>query len=651
MRKYFITHIILFCASLVFSQLPTFQWAVNMGSGSKGDHCLKVDISGNIYLTGFFQSTIDFDPGPGTFTLTADGLEDIFVSKVDASGNFLWAKKMGGKGNDCGLSLSIDGSGNIFTSGYFSDTLDFDPGPGTFTLTADGAKDIYVSKLDANGNFLWAKKMGGFAEEQANSIGLDATGNIYINGYFNNTVDFDPGAGTYTMTSKGMEDIFIEKLDATGNFIWAKQIGGIQSDQALSMVVDGTGNVNSTGYFSDEVDFDPGPAVSTLTANGAKDVFYSKLDASGNFVWGLGFGSYTDDVCYSIALDPAGNLYTTGSYSGYCDFDPGPPSYMMNYLGSTSSIFISKIDLTGNLSWAVGLNSWYSNAGHSIFVDFSGDVFCTGIFGDAMDFNPGPGTFYMTPVTSFFGATDVYVLKLNSFGTFMWAKSFGGIWWDDGRSIYAEFPDNVFINGSYNGTADFDPGMNIANLSPGGGFINKLGPCVTTPSAPINTTLINDQIICSGSSTTLTATGAGSIYWYPTATSFSIINSGSTFITPSLTTGTYTYYAVAATCTVSSRTPVTVTVNACVGINEVIKSDEGIVLFPNPNNGSFTLKIGNEIKNGELMIINSIGQKVFEQKIVTGINPINIKSISAGLYQYVLLQDSQRIFHGKFVMD
>ena len=503
-----------------------------------------------------------------------------------------------------------------------------------------GSNDIFISKLDNNGNFIWAKKMGGSGDEQSNSIDLDMAGNIYINGYFNNTVDFDPGAGTFTMISNGMEDIFVAKLNPSGNFAWAKQMGGIQSDQALSMVVDASGNVNSAGYFNDVVDFDSGLAVSTLTSNGGKDVFYSKLDASGNFVWGLGFGSYTDDVCYSIALDASGNLLTTGSYSGYCDFDPGPSSYMVNYSGGTSSIFISKLDAGGNLVWAFGMNSYWANEGRSIYADAVGNIYTAGVFSNSIDFDPGSGTYYLTPTPVYFGPNDIYVAKYTSTGNFVWARNFGSSFSETCGAITVDMSENIYITGSFPFSVDFDPGLNTfsitSNSNSGDIFISKFGPCMATPGSPINTTLANDQIICSSTSATLSASGAGTIYWYATPSGTSIIGSGTVFVTPSLTTGTYTYYALAATCTISPRTPLTVTVNACVGINEQELNISDVKIFPNPNNGSFTLKIESEIKNTELIIYNSLGQKVFEQKIISGENIIMTKNLAPGLYHAVL---------------
>ena len=152
-------------------------------------------------------------------------------------GDFIWARAMGGSINDFGYSIAVDITGNVYTTGHFYGTADFDPGPGTFNLSAavEGAppygSDIFVSKLDSDGNFIWAKRMGGSAEEweEGNDIIVDVTGNVYITGVFYGTADFDPGPGTFNLTSAGYRDTFVSKLDSAGDFVWAKRIGGVGS--------------------------------------------------------------------------------------------------------------------------------------------------------------------------------------------------------------------------------------------------------------------------------------------------------------------------------------------------------------------------------------------------------------------------------------
>jgi gliding motility-associated-like protein len=323
-----------------------FVWAKQLGGGTGNDisYSIATDASGNVLTTGYFTGTGDFDPGAGTFNLTSPGNRDIFISKLDASGNFVWAKRLGGTGNDDGYSIAIDASGNVLTTGEFFGTSDFDPGTGTFNLTSAGSWDIFISKLDASGNFVWAKKLGGTSTDFGNSIAIDASGNVFTTGNFQVSGDFDPGAGTFNLTSAGSYDIFISKLDASGNFGWAKQLGGTSTDFGNSIAIDASGNVFTTGDFIGTGDFDPGPATFSLTSAGDADGFISKLDASGNFVWAIQSGGTGTDRGYSIAIDALGNVLTTGYFEETVDFDPGACSYNLVSAGSNDS-FIQKLSI------------------------------------------------------------------------------------------------------------------------------------------------------------------------------------------------------------------------------------------------------------------------------------------------------------------
>src|ERR1035437_774923 len=213
----------------------------------------------------------------------------------------LWAKSMGGTNNDVGWSIATDASGNVYTTGNFQGTADFDPGAGVFNLTSAGSDDIFISKSDASGNLLWAKSMGSTGSDIGNSIALDASGNVYTTGYFYGTVDFDPGAGIFNLTAAaGVNNIFISKLDASGNFVWAKQMVGAGGSSSQFIILDASGNIYTTGAFNGTVDFDPGAGVSNLTAASGADIFISKLDASGNFVWAKSFYGANIDCGFSI---------------------------------------------------------------------------------------------------------------------------------------------------------------------------------------------------------------------------------------------------------------------------------------------------------------------------------------------------------------
>ncbi len=386
-----------------------YAWAKRMG-GTGGDvaRSVVVDASGNVYTTGAFNGTVDFDPGAGTANLTSAGVDDVFVSKLDASGNYLWAKRMGGTGSDVARSVVVDASGNVYTTGAFNGTVDFDPGAGTANLTSAGGEDIFVSKLNASGNHLWAKRMGGTTGEAGYGIAVDASGNVYTTGYFLGTADFDPGAGTANLTSAGVDDVFVSKLDASGNYLWAKGMGGTSIDIGYGIAVDASGNVYTTGSFNGTVDFDPGAGTANLTSAGGDDVFVSKLNASGNYLWAKRMGGTSIDIGYGIAVDASGNVYTTGSFIGTVDFDPGAGTANLTSAGG-EDIFVSKLDASGNHLWAKRMGGTSVDIGYGIAVDAAGNVYTTGYFFFTVDFDPGASTANLISA----GIGDIFVSKLS----------------------------------------------------------------------------------------------------------------------------------------------------------------------------------------------------------------------------------------------
>src|SRR6185436_5718046 len=312
--------------SIILASAQTFEWAKNMDgiSGTVYAYAVEVDNSGNVYTTGYFDGRVDFDPGAGTFYLTAATSDhDIFITKTDASGNFVWAKSMGGYYDDAGTAVALDGSGNVYITGNFDGLVDFDPGPGIFNLSTSGSgQGMFICKLDPSGNFVWAKGMTGTsASVVAGSIKINGSGNIFTTGSFFGTVDFDPGAGTSLLTAAGAADVFISKLDASGNLVWVKSFSGTSYENGKSIAIDVSGNVLTTGYFNGTVDFDPGAGVVNLSGVN-NDIFISKLDASGNFVWAKMIGNAGTDYGNAIVADGSGNVLTAGFFSNTVDFDP-----------------------------------------------------------------------------------------------------------------------------------------------------------------------------------------------------------------------------------------------------------------------------------------------------------------------------------------
>ncbi|MBT6686253.1 MAG: PKD domain-containing protein [Bacteroidetes bacterium] len=301
---------------------------------------LKIDNNTNVYITGTLQGTVDFDPGPAIYNLTADGWSNIFLSKLNSSGEFVWAKKLDGSEESMCNSLTIGGENNIYAIGYFSDTTDFDPGPGVYNLVSEVYADIFIAKYDSLGNFVWAKRIGDIYGENAFSLAADDNENIYYTGFFKGTVDFDPGPGVYNLVSNGSEYIFISKLSSSGNFIWAKSMGSNYQDIGYSLALDSAYNVYTTGEFDETVDFDPGPGVYNLSSNGNDDIFISKLDSLGNFVWARNIGGNMGDVGRNIVLDKTANIYSSGGFDGTVDFDPGPGIYNLTEMNNAQNYFL-----------------------------------------------------------------------------------------------------------------------------------------------------------------------------------------------------------------------------------------------------------------------------------------------------------------------
>ena len=388
---------------------------------------------------------------------------------------FEWALGMGSSGYETkGNSISVDDNGNVFTVGTFSDTVDFDNGMGVYNLISNGMQDMFISKLDSNGNFIWAKNIGGADNDRVSSIVLDAVGNMYITGFFRGLVDFDPNIGSTTLTTalvggNYVSNIFICKLNNNGSFIWVKSMEGYGYSTGLSISIDNNMNVYTTGYFKSVVDFDPGSSVFYLSSiSSKKNIFISKLDSNGDFIWVKHIESANDAMGGYIYIDDLGNIYTTGCYRGTADFDPGTSIYNLASIYSFNyQVFLTKMDSNGNLLWArniagsINQMSYHYDWGKTFAIDDSYNIYLTGYFWGDVDFNPGIGVDSLSSN----GNSDIYICKLDSIGNYFWTKSMGSTYGDESRSICVDNAGGVYIIGKYSGVVDFDPDTSIYNLS------------------------------------------------------------------------------------------------------------------------------------------------------------------------------------------
>ena len=367
-------------------------WVLTWG-GNGVDEVFGMDIDslGNIYVTGGFSGTVDFDPGDGVDAHTSVGGEDIFLSKFNPDGEFVWALTWGGNGNyQIGNDVAVDINDNIAVAGQFRGTGDFDPGENVDERSSSGSDDAFVSKFNADGDLIWARTWGAAQSDFCNGIDTDALNNVIVTGAFRETVDFDPGDGEDNhIAPNGKYDIFVSQLSPDGIFSWARTWGAGQDDIGMRLVADSSDNVYITGYYRGTVDFDPSLESDIHTSKGADDIFLSKFNTDGDFQWADTWGSndYYGDFSFGIAMDESENVYVTGRFRGTVDFDPGA-SEDLHYTNGGSDLYLSVISSDGDYLWAETWGGSGGERGNGVTVN-GDEIFLTGYFQYTVDFDPG----------------------------------------------------------------------------------------------------------------------------------------------------------------------------------------------------------------------------------------------------------------------
>ncbi len=326
-----------------------------------------------------------YNAAPVTFgnkQLKNRGAWDLFVAKLAAAdGSLVWAVSAGAKGSQTGEDIAVDPAGNSYVVGTTSQTVSF----GKTTLTSAGSTDVLVAKLDPDGKFVWATSAGGTGDDLGKALTLDAAGNVYITGGFSGTATF----GSTTLTSLGSQDILVAKLDAAGKFVWATSAGSDHKDPegGRGIVVDAKGNVTVAGWFMSTATF----GTRQLTAQGAHDVFVARLSPAGKFDWVTTAGSDNkgQDSANDLLLSPAGDLYTTGSYTGKMDL---PPSLSLQPIGGYDA-FVARLDSSGKFVSAISAGGtekgllYNSDLGYALTMSPSGRVIVGGSFTVSATFN------------------------------------------------------------------------------------------------------------------------------------------------------------------------------------------------------------------------------------------------------------------------
>lgn len=398
-------------------------WAKSMkllrldGLGAAGGTSIAVDGEYNVYVLGFFNDSVDFDPDPvASYKLYSAGGSDCFFAKYNSNGDFIWAKQFGGSGVDIGTRVVVDGLGTgVYLTGYFnSPSANFTSLSGIDISIANitGGNDIFISSYDTAGVFLWSKGISGSGEDMG--LAIDASDTyVTITGSFQGGVDFNPGATPKILTALGLKDAFVAKYFLDGSFGWAKNLGnnssGTNTAVGTGIAIDAN-KIYVTGVYKGNIDFDLGISKPSV---GFQDVFFAQYNISDESLgFGYNIGSNADTVSvYDISIDLLGNFYLTGNFRGLADFNPGAGVYDTLRSAGLGDIFIAKYNNLGAEVFAKRIGGTEADNGYGIAVDNSGNIYLTGSYGDTVDFDPGQGIAKRICLDAFISKADIFIAK------------------------------------------------------------------------------------------------------------------------------------------------------------------------------------------------------------------------------------------------
>lgn len=361
----------------------------------------------------------------------------MLATYVSFGQQYNWVNHFGEVGNSTvqkGTSVLTDANGDIFNIGEFSGTVDFDPGTGVFNLTTPTNNAYaYIAKYSSNGDLIWAKML---TWNLINKFVIDASNNLVLIGNFSGTVDFDPGPATYNLTSSFGGNVFMQKLDISGNFLSAMMLTGGGAAIPNSLCFDNIGNIIIAGQYTGTIDLDPGTGTASYTSAGSEDMFISKLSSSGTFIWGKSIGSVNSQKAFEVAIDNSNNVYAIGEYQNS---------------GGSPRIYLCAYSSAGAVIWSkMSQNSPSSGVG--VKVNSNNEIVTVGTFYTNTDIGLNGLQSTLSQ-----GGPDIYISKYNIGGTLIWAKSIGGGGSESCEDLFLDANSNYYISGRYDGSMDFDP--------------------------------------------------------------------------------------------------------------------------------------------------------------------------------------------------
>jgi len=535
--------------------------------------------------------------------------------------NWLWAKSAEGSGIETGRSIATDAAGNVVAIGEFgTPSITF----GTTVLTNAGilstnSRDIFIVKYDSVGNMLWVKSAGGDGEDYGSSICTDANGNIFVTGNFSSdSITF----GTFTLFNDTVWSMYVVKYDPSGNVLWAKTAKSLWTNDGQGISTDASGNVVVTGGF-----YEPWVIFGsdTLTSVGSQDFFVVKYDSSGNLLWAKSAGGNSYEFIKSVSVDASGNILVTGCFqSSSISFDTTTTLFNAGNL----DIFIVKYDASGNVLWAKSSGGSDDESGTSVFTDSSNNILVTGYF-ESNSITIGSTTLNNYSYSALFLPTDMFVVKYDSGGNVLWAKSTGGVEDESGNGITCDQIGNIFVTGSFDSDSVSFGAHTLLNSGDHDIFVLKYNTSgnedwATTGNGP---GLDEGFAIATDADGHAIITG---LFGIPTVSfGTSILNN----------TGNLDFFV--AKLNRSSTT----------GFNEFSKNDFNIKAFPNPFSTQTTLQTETRLLNASVIVYNSVGQIVKRIDNFSGQTIIFRRDkLPSGLYFIQITQDNKAISAAKLII-
>lgn len=386
---------------------------------------LFYDDNQNIYVAGRFNGTISFKAEVSNDTFTAPGTDAVYITKLDKDGAYEWTRILGDSGTSYARpkDIRVDSLGNIIILGDFTGTLDTNPGPGSQTLTSNGSQDIFLVKLDQNGDFITSFNIGNTGYDESESLEIDSSDNIYYAGTIHGKstdTDFDPTVGSDNLAAPGgfnSYDVFVTKINSDNSYAWTYYVGSSGTEWTGAVDVDNTGNVYFSAKYSGTIDLDNSGGTVNHTSVGSHDIFILKISSTGNYLDSISIGGDQSESVYDIDVDTSGDIIVTGSHqSTNFEFDPGAGSQTSGTNGDID-IYLAKYDSSLDLIWAHSIGSDQSDRAHALDVGDDGTVYLAGYFSGTMDADPGTNNYSIGPHTN--GVADTLILKLNSSGDYL----------------------------------------------------------------------------------------------------------------------------------------------------------------------------------------------------------------------------------------